>query len=221
MDVRSTADGALVVIHDETVDRTTDGSGPVTGFTLDELQQLDAGYRWTADEGETFPFRGQGITIPTFEAVLTTFPTTSMIVDIKQADPPIVAPFCTLIREHQMAERVIVGSFDDATLNTFRETCPEVATSATAGEVKALVILSKLFLGRLHSPKGVALQVPEAHDGIHILSRRFIKTAHQRNLCIQAWTINEEDDMRRLIAEGVDGIISDYPDRLLRVVGER
>ena len=74
MDIHQTADGELVVIHDDTVDRTTDGSGPVRDYSLADLRRLDAGYRWTDDDGATFPYRGKGIRVPTLEEVLRSFP---------------------------------------------------------------------------------------------------------------------------------------------------
>src|SRR5574341_1011125 len=100
-DVRTTADGAIVCIHDATVERTTEGAGRVESLTLGELQKLDAGYRWSTDGGRTYPFRGQGIRVPSLEEVLVRFPRARMNVEIK--NPPgeaLARPLCELIRRH-------------------------------------------------------------------------------------------------------------------------
>jgi glycerophosphoryl diester phosphodiesterase len=219
MDVHSTSDDVLVVIHDDTVDRTTDGRGAVHDFTLAELKTLDAAYRWTPDDGQTFPYRGQGITIPALEEMFVAFPGMPMNIEIKQAEPSIAAPLCQLIREHGMADKVLIASFHDEAIKEFRRKCPEVVTSTGQNEVIALFALSKVFLEGVYSPAAGAVQVPEYRSGLHVLTPRFVDAAHHRGLQVHAWTINDEADMRRLIDLGVDGIITDYPDRLLAVLG--
>jgi glycerophosphoryl diester phosphodiesterase len=219
MDLHSTADGVLVVMHDDTVDRTTDGSGLIQSLTLEEIKALDAGYHWSADGGQTFPYRGQGITVPTMEEVFAAFPDVALNIEIKQAEPSLVEPFCQLIREYGMSDRVLVASFHQETVKAFRKECPEVATSSGEGEVIALFALSKLFLEATYGPEAQAVQVPEHRSGLHVLTSRFVDAAHGRNLEVHAWTINEVPDMQRLVALGVDGIITDYPDRLMEVLG--
>ena len=219
MDIHSTADGVLVVMHDRTVDRTTDGSGAVHDLTLAQIKALDAGYNWTADEGQTYPYRGQGVTVPTVEEVFSAFPDTPLNIEIKQSEPSITAPFCQLIRAYGMEDKVLVVSFNDPTIQDFRNQCPEVATAAAQNEMATLFALSKLYLEGAYSPAAQAAQAPEYRSGLHILTPRFVEAAHKRGLQVHAWTINDEDDMRRLLDVGVDGIISDYPDRLLRVLG--
>lgn len=219
MDIHSTADGVLVVIHDSTVDRTTDGSGAVHDLTLAELKTLDAAYRWTPDGGQTFPYRGQGITVPTLEELFAAFPGMPMNIEIKQAEPSIAAPLCRLIRENGMSERVLVVSFHDQATEEFRDACPEVVTGTTEGEVIALFVLSRPFLEGVYSPAAGAVQVPEYRSGIHVLAPRLVDAAHRRGLEVHAWTINEEGDMRRLVDLGVDGVITDRPDLLLEVLG--
>ena len=219
MDVHSTADGVLVVIHDSTVERTTDGSGAVHDFTLAELKALDAGYRWTPDGGQAYPYRGQGITVPALEELFIAFPEMAMNIEIKQAEPSIAADLCRLIREYDMSDQVLVSSFHEEATRAFRGACPEVATGTTQNEVIALFALSRPFLEGAYSPAAAAMQVPEYRSGLHVLAPRLVDAAHKRGLQVHAWTINDEEDMRRLIDLGVDGIITDYPDRLLQVLG--
>jgi len=218
MDIHTTADGALVVMHDDTVDRTTNGSGPILSFTLDELKSLDAGYTWSADDGQTFPYRGQGISVPMVEEIFAAFPGVPLNIEIKQQEPSMVASFCQLIRDYDLADQVLVASFHETTMAEFRQDCPEVATSTGTMETVSLFIRSKLLLEDTYGPPADATQVPEYRSGLHVLTRRFVDAAHNRNLEVHAWTINEEDDMQRMISLGVDGIITDYPDRLLSLL---
>ena len=219
MDLHLSSDGELVVIHDRTLERTTDGEGPVAALSLTQLQALDAGYRWSADGGQSYPYRGQGIRIPSFAEVLEGFPDTPKVIEIKVADVGMEALLCDALEAHQQRDRVIVGSFYDRSLQLFREQCPGVATSAGPGSVRLLVALNWLGLGSLLSPSYQALQIPEQHDGLLIASPRMLKTAAQRGLNVQLWTINEQPDMHRLLDLGAHALITDYPDRALQVLG--
>ncbi len=219
MDIHRTSDGVLVVMHDETVDRTTNGKGLIKEMTFDELRELDAAYNWPHHdpEGER-PYRGQGVQVPALRELFEAFPDMPMNIEIKQTEPPIVQPFCDLLREYNMTEKVLVASFDPVTLEYFRETCPDVATSGTEPEVRAFFILNTLFLSAAYSPVVEAFQVPEYSGDTQVLTRRFIQGAHQRNVEVHAWTIDLQEDMERLIALGIDGIITNRPDLLLEVL---
>lgn len=218
IDVHMTADGEIVVIHDATVDRTTNGHGYVKEFTFAELQALDAGFNWTEDAGKSFPFRGQGAKIPTLTEVLTTYPHLWINIDIKQHDLKIIQPFVDLLRQHNMVDHVMVGSFDDKTVRALRTACPELATAASMSEVRRLYVLSQMRLERFYWGQAKALQIPETHGNLRLITPRFIQAAHRNNLAVHVWTVNETADMARLIAMGVDGVISDYPKRLLKVL---
>lgn len=219
MDVHRSSDGELVVIHDRTLDRTTDGQGPVAKHSLAQLQALDAGYRWSADGGQSYPYRGQGVRIPRFLEVLERFPEQAKVIEIKVPDVGMEAQLCAALKAHQQVDRVIVGSFYDRSLQLFREQCPGVATSAGPGSVRLLVALNWLGLANLLSPSYQALQIPEAHDGLQVASPRLLKNAQERGLNVQLWTINEQPDMRRLLDLGAHALITDYPDRALQVLG--
>jgi glycerophosphoryl diester phosphodiesterase len=217
-EIHSTADNILVLMHDSTVDRTTNGSGPIRAFTLEELKTLDAGYNWTSDGGQTFPFRGSGITVPTLEEVFTALPTARINIDIKQEKPSLVEPLCKTIRTFDMKDKVMVASFNSKVLKAFRRVCPEVTTSAGTGEVAFFFMVNMVFLGAVYRPACQAFQVPEYSSGLRVLTKRFVETAHGLNLAVHVWTINEVTDMKRLLALGVDGIVTDYPDRLISLL---
>lgn len=219
MDLHITKDNILVLIHDETIDRTTNGSGEVESMTLDEIKTYDAGYDWSNDEGVTFPFRGQGITIPILAEVFTAFPDKHMTIEIKKSNTSMIQPFCDMIREYNMQEKIVVASFYDEKIKEFRETCPEVATSSAKNETTVFVLLSKVFLTGFYSPQFYSLQVPEESSGITVMTESFIRAAHERNLAVEPWTINDEETMRKFIAWGVDGIMTDRPDIMLEILG--
>lgn len=218
MDVHSTKDGELIVMHDDTVDRTTNGTGQVQAFTLDALQALDAGYRWTGDDDGSYPYRGIGVRVPTLSEVFTAFPETPMNIEIKQSKPSISEQVCRLIRDYQMSQRVLVASFNQETIQEFRSYCPEVATTTGENEVRLLYGLSLGYLGRFYPPPAQALQVPEFSGKIHVVTPRFIQAAHGRNMDVHVWTVNDPTDMQRFLDLGVDGIITDNPDILLTVL---
>ena len=218
-DVRASSDGELVIFHDESVGRTTDGSGPVGSMTLAELKRLDAAHRFSTDGGRTFPLRAKGVTIPTLREVFAAFPRMRFNVEPKQSAPSLAAPLCRLIREYGMTGRVLVASFNGTTIEEFRRVCPEVATSASTGEAANFLALHGAGLADSYGPVMQALQVPERAGGLRVLTRGFVEAAHGRGLRVHAWTVNDEGEMRRLIELGLDGVMTDYPDRLLRVLG--
>lgn len=218
LDVHSTSDGTLVVMHDSRVDRTTNGSGKVNELTLAELKKLDAGYLFSPDGGKTFPFRGKGITIPTLQEIFDALPDKHFNVEPKQAAPSVVKPLCEIIRTRKMIDKVIVGSFRQEAIDEFRAECAEVATSATPSEVSEFLALYKVGLGETYTPPMQVLQIPERLGALQIVSKDFVETARKLNLQVHVWTINEKDDMKRLLDDGVDGIMTDYPDRLLELL---
>jgi glycerophosphoryl diester phosphodiesterase len=217
-DIHRTADGQLVLIHDPFVDRVTEGMGRVADMTLAQLKGLDAGYRWTRD-GLTFPFRGQGLTIPTLVELLAAFPDIWINVDIKQHEPVVVDQFAALIEEYQMADKMMVGSFDEATVWRFRRMSPQVKTAASLAEVARLLLFSRLGLGRWYRSPAASLQIPERHGLLPVVRPAFVRAAHRHRMAVHVWTVDEYSDMKRLIAHGVDGLMTDYPDRLLRLLG--
>jgi glycerophosphoryl diester phosphodiesterase len=221
MDLHITSDDVLVIIHDETVDRTTDGSGEVEQMTLAEIKALDAAYRWTRDDGATYPHRGQGINVPTLEEVFRAFPGQRMTIEIKKTEHSMAAPFCAMIRKYNMQERVLVASFHDERMAEFRAECPEVATSSARQETTIFVLLSKVWLGGLFSPEFHSLQVPKESSGITVMTPGFVQAAHARNLKVEPWTINDPQQMKLYLEWGVDGMITDRPDLLLEILGRK
>src|SRR5919112_418629 len=219
LDVHMTRDGHIVVIHDATVDRTTSGTGAISEMTIDELRGPDAGYNFSPDGGLTRPYRGRGSKVPTFEEVLREFPGVAVNIDIKAGSSGIEAAVLEVIREAKALGRVLVVSTSHATVTRFRRISGgHVSTGASRWETGIFYLLSRLHLEWLARPDYDALQVPPVHRGIPLVTPRFIAAAHSRGVRVDAWTINQADDMRRLLDLGVDVIMTDRPGTLAEVL---
>lgn len=215
LDVRSSRDGEVVVFHDATVDRTTDGTGMLAGKTLGELRELDAGYRFLDPDGNA-TFRGKGVRIPTFEELLEALPEIRLNVEAK--DPVSAVPLVEIIRRHGAEQRVLLAA--EREQNRRRVRGYRGPWGASRRDIALFLIFGASPLGRLHSPRCDALQVPERHKGIRILTPRFLREAHGRNIPVHVWTVDDPAAMRRLLAMGVDGIQTDRPDLLAPILTE-
>lgn len=240
MDIYETADGELVVIHDATVDRTTDGSGSVSALTLAELQALDAAHCFVAGVGSDcnragaeFPLRGiatgertppsgfsaEDFRIPTLRRILEVFPRTLINIELKPdlgSTGSYEQKLATLLAEFRRGDDVIVASFQDWNSALFKLAAPGVSTAVPTGQV-ALSLLGGLGPLPGLTAGHAAFQVPP-ELGLPIVSQDFVDDAHARGLAVHVWTINDCEAMRALLALGVDGIMTDAPavlDRLL------
>jgi len=216
LDVNPTRDGEAVVIHDLTLDRTTDGHGPVAERSLDELRELDAGYGFTPDGGRSFPFRGRGIRIPTLHEVLGEFPEMRINVEIK--DGRVQRRVWEVVHELNATHRVLIASGKLRNRSLFDVYAG--ARSASAEEMYLFLALHLVHAAKLFYPVVDAFQMPERSRGRQVLSPRFVREVQARNLAVHVWTVNEEADMRRLLEWGADGLITDRPDTLARVLND-
>ena len=218
--MHATADGQVVVFHDETLDRTTDGTGPVRALPLAALQRLDAGHRFRARDG-TYPFRGRGLRVPTLAEVVAAFPGVPLNIEVKQAAPPIEAAVLAVLDRGAARERTLLAAEDAAIMTRIRAAAPEVLTSFSAAEVAEWVY--RLRDGQLagYRPPGIALQVPPTFGDVAIVTADSVATAHRLGVEVHAWTINEEQEIEALLELGVDGIMTDFPARGLAVLRRR
>jgi glycerophosphoryl diester phosphodiesterase len=216
-DVQRSKDGHFMVFHDDTLDRITGATGRLGDYALAELQRFDAGHSFSAD-AQSFPFRGQGVTIPSLEQVLREFPEQRFNVDLKADDPRQAREYCALIRRCDAVERVLTASEFTGNLKAVRRLLPEMATSASHREVADVFFLYKsglLFAKRKFAAD--AFQIPEFYRRWHVAAPGMIRRIRGRGIRVHIWTVNREADMRRLLQAGVDGIITDDP-RLLKNV---
>lgn len=222
LDVHATRDGEVVVIHDETVHRTTDGAGLVREMDLEELKRLDAGFRFTADGGATHPFRGRGIRIPALREFFTDFPRARATLEIKELSAPAIETLFDLVEEFDKAPQVLVAAEEDAIMAAARAVIRgrglPVATGFSMNEIRAF--MTALWTGEGLSPEvpGQALQIPRLYQGTALVTPASVAAAHGLGVEVHVWTVNEVEEMRELLALGVDGIVTDYPARLRDVV---
>ena len=221
-DVHMTRDGYVVAIHDDTVDRTTDGTGLVREMTLAELKDLDAGYRFTPDGGATYPYRGRGVRVPQIGEVFRELPGLTVNIDIKEDVPGVEGALLRVIEGERAEGRALVASSARARIVArFRRLSDgRVRTGASAQEIVAFYYLSRLRLEGLLAPRYNALQVPAERRGTHIVTPRFVEAAHARGVRVDVWTIDEPHKMRRLLDLGADAIMTNRPEVLMGVLRE-
>lgn len=222
-DLHITKDGQLVAIHDPTVDRTTNGHGAVKDLTLKEIQKLDAGYHFKDLHGQ-YSFRGKGVYIPTAEEIFQRFGNMRIEMEIKDDNPPeryeeMAKKLWALIKKYHMEDKILVASFDQNILKTFDKYAKErVATCAGKQEVTKFVVFHKFFLRDLYQPQVDDFQLPVADSGFDLTDKNLIDGAHRRGMQIHYWTIDDPKTMKKLIASGADGILTNRPDLLLKVM---
>lgn len=210
IDVQLSADGIPVVIHDHTLDRTTDRSGPVNGLTAAELARVDAGFHFQIDGG--YPFRGQGIGIPTLDAVLANHRDVRIIIEMKGGAPELARAVGASIRRAQAVERTCVGSFYQESIDTLRAEHPDVVTSASQEEARWTLHRSWVRWPWIGARPYAAFQVPERAGRLRVVTPSFVRQVHHEGQVLQVWVVNERAAIHRLFDWGVDGIISDVPD---------
>jgi glycerophosphoryl diester phosphodiesterase len=210
LDVRLTADGAPVVIHDDTLDRTTDRSGLVRAHTLAELRSVDAGARFTSDQGRTHPYRGGDVRIPTLGEVLWAFPRMPMLLEIKE--PEAQEAVRKVLLQEAAAGRCAVASEHQAALRLFDE--PPFTRGASGAEISALYWAA--LLGRRPPAAGYRLlSVPERYRGLTVPTRRFVAAARGLGCPVHVWTVDRPAAARRLWHAGVAGIVTNAPRSIL------
>jgi glycerophosphoryl diester phosphodiesterase len=215
IDVHASSDGKVVVIHDATLDRTTDGTGPVSSLPWHELEQLDAGHRFV-DLGGKPGFRGRGVRLPLLDEVLEAFPHTRINVEIK--DERAALPALASIRRFGAEHRALVAAHHER----FRRpiTAYPGAWGASRGQLTRFWVMHRTPLAWVYTPRADILQVPRSFQGRTVVTPAFLREAHRRNIPVHVWVVNEEPAMKELLAMGVDGIQTDRPDVLARVLTE-
>lgn len=218
-DVRGSREGEIVVIHDPTVDRTTEGSGAVADLELARLRKLDAGFRFSRDKGRSHPFRGSGVRIPTLAEVIDELPGVPLNIEVKQESPSIVERVVELARSARRA--IVLAAANDSIMRRVRALAPDIPTSFSAGEVVDFV-RAVLAGTEPPVPQGArALQIPPEYGGVTLLTEQLVEAAHRVGVEIHVWTINDTVEMKRLLDLGVDGIMTDFPSRARSVIAAR
>jgi glycerophosphoryl diester phosphodiesterase len=235
MDVHATKDGELVVCHDSTVDRTTNGQGRIADLTLDELGSLDNAYWFVPGEVAVtdrpqadYLYRGRAgadpeFRIPTLRQVLEAFPGVFLNMDIKQTAPAVPAYEAALVKlvaEYDRSDDVIVASFNDASTAAVAELAPHLATSA--GTAASAGFWQAYRSGEPIPPTTHrALQIPTAFANTRVASSELVEAAHAAGLAVHFWTIDDAAEMAELIDLGADGVMTDRPAVCAKVLEDK
>ncbi len=209
LDVHLSADGVPVVHHDATLDRTTSHTGPLAARTAAELARVDAGYRFAANG--SFPFRNQGVGIPSLRDVLGRYRHVPIVIELKVDSAELGQAVAQDVLAAAAVDRVCIAGYGARSAAAARAALPGAASSATHPEVR-LAVYRGLAGWPLRRAVYGGYQVPERDGLVRIVSPRFIRHAHAAGLKVEVWTVDDESDMRRLLGWGADGLISNRPD---------
>lgn len=220
LDLRMTKDGHVVVIHDASVDRTTNGQGLVAELTLAQIKALDAGCAFSPDGGKTFPFKGQGITVPTLEEVLTALPKQLLMLELKVGTTRMVRQVIATLRRLRALERVSIELFSIKTklAKLMRSLEPKLTTGHTRAELVRFIAMAKLGLGWRFRRRGFAIEMPPRRNRLAVSTKRTLRAAARRGIPMFVWTVNNEKDMRRFLDWGAAGLFTDNPEVLRKLV---
>ncbi len=210
LDLRLSADGQAVVIHDATVDRTTNGTGLIKSINLKDLQKLDAGYHFSTD-GKTSPFRSCGLTVPTLQQVFEAFPQAHIAVELKDDSTALIAEVYRLVKQFGRFDRTLIQVFSIKSKlgKSLRKLDERLITGHTTSEMVLFGTLSRMRLSALWRRRSLILDVPVKRGRLPVVTGSFVKAAHRRGLIVLAWTVNEAKELERLYKLGVDGVYTD------------
>jgi glycerophosphoryl diester phosphodiesterase len=218
-DVQLSKDGRVVMMHDLSVNRTTDGSGLVSALSFDELRALDAGYRFTQDGGKTFPYRGKGVQIPLFEEALAAAPDHRFFIELKAGDT-IADAAIAVLRAAKATQRVMLASFSPIQMQRVKEIAPEIATCYDYAS--AMIMMETLRKGDWaeYRPVHAFLSVPESLEARFAITAEEVRQIRAKGIRYQVHTVNNPEKMRDCLARGVDSVLTDKPDLLEHIIQE-
>jgi glycerophosphoryl diester phosphodiesterase len=219
LDVRRTADGELVAMHDELVERTTDGAGAVSALSYSALAKLNAGHNF--ERKGQFPYRHAGLRVPKVADILAAFPNQQLVLDVHSDHPEIAAEIVRLVRQQRAAERVVIASEISRVVHAIRRAEPRWLYGGTAGELLSRVLLERVRLDGLAPRTGGILMIPESHKGLQVLSPRFLERAHARGERVWVWVVESIEDLHRLRNLGVDGVFTPTPSAFIEAASSR
>ena len=222
-DVHITRDGEPVLIHDDEVDRISDGSGRVAEFDLAGLQKLDAAHQFSRDGGRSHPERGRGHRVPSLREALAAFPGARFNLELKEDLPGLVENTLAAVVEAGRCDTTLLTSGDDRVMRSLRAQVArekrKPALGASPAEVAGFAVSA--LRGEPPPAGPMALQVPTEFAGRPLATPAFVAHAHRHGVQVHVWTINEPDEMERLLDLGVDGIVTDFPALLVSVLTRR
>jgi glycerophosphoryl diester phosphodiesterase len=225
-DVQITADGVPMLMHDSHVGRTTNGRGAVEELTRAEIEKLDAGHHFTIEErGTTEPetdtaFRGQGLHVPSLEEAFQAFPEARFNLEIKTAANAAVTRVVELVAKLGREDRTLLTAGNGEIMQSLREALARHSVhAATSASVPDVVAVVRSALEGSPPPAAVeALQIPSRFADRDLVTEALLSHCQKHAIQVHVWTINEGSEMKRLLELGVDGLITDFPGRLVQLL---
>jgi glycerophosphoryl diester phosphodiesterase len=241
LDIQMTSDGELVAFHDDEIDRTTDGEGEIGDHTLDELKELDAGSWFNEEYPDQADESFEGVEILTLEEIFEEFgDSENYYIETKSTylNEDMEEPMVELIEEYGFDEsgNIIIQSFHQDSLEEIKELNDSIPlvqllwweVDEETGEMEEWLDITPApddmteedFAEIAEYADGMGLHL-EYYDGTEVIDESFVQTARDEGFEVHVYTINEEEDMDRLLDWGVTGLFTDYPDRMQNVLEER
>jgi glycerophosphoryl diester phosphodiesterase len=220
-DVHSTRDGVPVLIHDACLERTTEGRGAVAQLDLADLQRLDAGHRFSPDGGRSFPFRGRGLRIPTLDEALRRFPRARFNLELKAEDESLAARVLDLIQSLGREHTTLLTAGEAPVMQRLRAAWKATRSQPALGASLAdiLEVVRSALANEPPATESMALQIPADFAGRPLVTAELVRHCHAHDIAVHVWTINDPPEIARLLALGVDGIVTDHPGRMAALLG--
>jgi glycerophosphoryl diester phosphodiesterase len=223
IDMKITKDDVLVCHHDNTIDRMSDGEGTLGDYTYEELLLYNFGEGFEDLDG-TYPYQEDTVHLCKLEDVFDRYQDMFFTVEIKDRGERGLRAgelLKDLVEKYQLEERMIVACFDDEILTAFQGLeNNRIPVSTSQKEATKFVITAKTLTGVFYAPEAVALQLPMEQSNLNLTRNHVINSAHKHNMAIHYWTIDDKEDMRMLIENGADGLMTDRPDIMLELLEE-
>ncbi len=216
-DVHETKDGHVVVMHDKTVDRITNGEGPIGELTLEEARALDAGYDFTKDKGTTFPHRGKGLQILTLAEAFAIAPDSRWLVETKDG-PNIMEKALAVIKEAGMESRVLLASFQPKHMTYAREHAPHIARCFDLQNAPALLGALRGGDWDAYDPPAQCVSLGKRMVGQTQITSEELAKLKTKGIYSQVHTLNKREEIDHYLAMGFDSILTDRPDILADAV---
>lgn len=219
-DARLTSDGMVLLLHDRTVDRTTDGAGELSAMSFDEARKLDAGYDFTSDGGATYPYRGKGVVIPTLREALDALPQSHFLVELK-GEPPLADAAIKIINDANAAHRVLLASFVPETMARARELAPDMAYCYDIKTGMSLITALRNGKWSEYQPENDVLSIDPRMLSQFKITPEEVAAIRAKGIVFQMHTINNREDMVKFLDFGANSLLTDRPDLLAEVIRER
>jgi glycerophosphoryl diester phosphodiesterase len=216
LDVHASSDGEVVVAHDPTLERCTNGAGPLSALPWHELAKLDAAFHFTPAGQEGTPLRGQGIRLPTLRELLAATPNVRLNVEVKSEEA--IGPFVSLVRKEAVLDRLCIGSEHDAIAAELARRLPEACLFYPRDALAAFVLPTRAGEPPDDDARYTVLDMPYRWEGVTLFDAELAKVARAHGKWVNVWTVDEEVEMFRCLSAGVGGVMTDRPDVLRAVL---